>query len=101
MFKGNEIFYRDVLGAVTDCAGMEEQRILHGRDEESSDVRVALVKLLAERMTDTQISLLMGITRRGIHYIRSSYEAKRGKWVVRSIVEAVGKRMGSNPLQGK
>ena len=89
------------MRCVAECAGMEECDVLRSRDEESSDVRVALVHLLATRMTDAQIALLMGITRRGVHYIRSSYEAKRGKWVVRSIVEAVRKRMGSEVLQGK
>ena len=89
------------MRCVAECAGMEEQDVLRSRDEESSDVRVALVHLLATRMTDTQIAAVTGITRRGVHYIRSSYEAKRGKWVVRSIVEAVRKRMGSEVLQGK
>ena len=89
------------MRCVAECAGMEEQDVLRSRDEESSDVRVALVHLLATRMTDTQIASVTGITRRGVHYIRSSYEAKRGKWVVRSIVEAVRKRMGSEALQGK
>ena len=89
------------MRCVAECAGMKEQDVLRSRDEESSDVRVALVHLLATRMTDTQIAAVTGITRRGVHYIRSSYEAKRGKWVVRSIVEAVRKRMGSEALQGK
>lgn len=101
MFKGNKEFYIETMGAVSECSGMKEERILHGKDEECSDARVALVWLLAERMTDAQIAAVTGITRRGIHYIRMSYEQKRRKWVVRSIVEEVGKRTGSNWLAGK
>ena len=75
MFRGSEDFYRETMRCVAECAGMEERDVLHSRDEESSDVRVALVHLLATRMTDTQIAAVTGITRRGVHYIRSSYEA--------------------------
>lgn len=93
--------YDWIIEETVSASGIGRDRIERGKDEESSDARVAVVWMLGRLLTDTQISAVMGITRRGIHYIRSSYEAKRGKWVVRSIVEAVGKRMGSNPLQGK
>lgn len=93
--------YDWVIQEAVSVSGIGRDRIERGKDEESSDARVALVRLLSERLTDTQIATVMGITRRGIHYIRSSYEAKRGKWVVRSIVEEVRKRMGSSLLPGK
>lgn len=93
--------YDWIIQETVEVSGIGRDRIEHGKDEESSDARVAVVWLLGRVLTDAQISLLMGITRRGVHYIRSSYEAKRGKWVVRSIVEAVRKRMGSEVLQGK
>ena len=93
--------YNWIIHETVEVSGIDRDRIEHGKDEESSDARVAVVWLLGRVLTDAQISLLMGITRRGVHYIRSSYEAKRGKWVVRSIVEAVRKRMGSEVLQEK
>lgn len=101
MFKPIKDFYEEVLRAACICSGMNEVCILRGKSEECSDVRVALVKVLSERMTDAQIACAMQLTRRGVNYIRTSYERKSWKWVVRSSVEAIRKQMEHDALQRK
>lgn len=95
--KKEELF-DTVIGVVSECTGIGREAILRCKSEECTDVRCIAVHVLGRYLTDAQIAKLMGITSRGVNYIRSTFLLRSKKWFVRSNYEAVLKRIGSNAL---
>ena len=97
--KKEELF-DTVIGVVSECTGIEREEILRCKSEECTDVRCIAVQVLGRYLTDAQIARLMGLTSRGVNYIRGTFLLRSKKWFVRSNYEAVVKQLGSNALIG-
>ena len=95
--KKEELF-DTVIGVVSECTGIGREEILRCKSEECTDVRCIAVQVLGRYLTDAQIARLMGLTSRGVNYIRGTFLLRSKKWFVRSNYEAVVKRIGSNAL---
>lgn len=95
--KKEELF-EAVIGVVSECMGIGREAILRCKSEECTDARCIAVHVLGHYLTDVQIARLMGITSRGVNYIRGTFILRSKKWFVRSNYEAVVKRIGSNAL---
>ena len=93
-----EELFNIVIDLVADTTGVSRECILTSKCEESTDARSIAVKVLSRYLTDVQIGGLLGITSRGVNYIRSTFLLRSKKWFVRSNYEAVLKRIGSNAL---
>jgi hypothetical protein len=93
-----EELFNIVIDLVADTTGVSRECILTSKCEESTDARSIAVKVLSRYLTDVQIAKLMGITARGVNYIRETFLLRSRKWFVRSNYEAVMKRIGSNAL---
>lgn len=88
----------DELKRQTD---LPEVFILHSNLEECADARSVLVHALSRYLTDNQIATLIGRTRQGVNFIRSTFDTRRGKWTVESNWQAIRKYLASNSFQSK
>ena len=95
-----EELFNIVIDLVADTTGVSRECILTSKCEESTDARSIAVKVLSRYLTDVQIGGLLGITTRGVNYIRNTFSLRSAKWFVRSNYEAVLKQLGSNALIG-
>ena len=93
-----EELFNIVIDIVADTTGVSRECILTSKCEESTDARSIAVKVLSRYLTDVQIGRLLGVTTRGVNYIRGTFLLRSKKWFVRSNYEAVLKRIGSNAL---
>ena len=91
-----ETLFNEVMDAVSRCTGIARDDIIRCKSEECTDARSVAVHMLSRYLTDTQIASLMGITARGVSYIRNSFLPRSSKWFVRSNYEEVAKLIGTN-----
>lgn len=78
--------YREILNLVIEYTGVEEQDITHSNIEEHVDARYLLVQILCDRgFSDTQIALLMGVTRACVCTLRNKFRYRTKKYFVNVI----------------
>lgn len=94
----NEELYRDVMGMVCRETRVAEADVTRSNREECADARFLLVLALSKMLTDNEISMLTGITRRGVCGIRQRAE-KMKKWTVRTNWEAIWNELGAKYLR--
>ena len=88
-----EELFNIVIDLVADTTGVSRECILTSKCEESTDARSIAVKVLSRYMTDVQIAKLMGITARGVNYIRGTFYNRSSKWFVSNNYNAVDKML--------
>lgn len=88
-----EELFNIVIDLVADTTGVSRECILTSKCEESTDARSIAVKVLSRYLTDAQIGGLLGITTRGVNYLRNTFSCRSTKWFVRINYNAVIKTL--------
>lgn len=83
------------MAVALQVTGFTREEILRSNQEEHADARFLLVTALARMLSDSEIARLMGLSRKGVAYIRSC-DFKLGKWLVGKNWEEMRKLLDMN-----
>lgn len=85
--------YKEVKAAVCLETGVTDEEVLHGGKESFVDARYIMVHLLAQWMTDEEISRVTGLSRTCANKIRNNFQPKLTKYSVRIAYQEVLKQL--------
>lgn len=89
-----KFFYARAMKAVSQAVGTSD--IFGTNREESVDARSILIYILSERgVTDSQISLLTGLTRQCVNKLKNSVRLRSRKWSYRSSLQQVSNELAT------
>lgn len=88
--------YQTVVGIVCIETGIDEYNIIHSNKECCVDARYILVHILSHKLTDDEISLMMGIKRQSVNYIRNNFKCKLSKWSTREMLRDISKELAED-----
>lgn len=91
-----EELYNEVKVIVISETGIEELLMLRSRKESCVDARYLLVYFLAQKLTDDDISLLIGYPRQAVNHMRNNFQKRTSKWSVRRLMESISAQLADN-----
>lgn len=81
-------FFEKVIEIVSNVSGLEVGAILHCNREECVDARYVLVAVLAEQLSDRQISLASGLSVQLVNKAKNCFRDRcRYRWGLRQMYE--------------
>lgn len=87
-------FYDKAYHTVSSVVGVPD--MFSSNREESVDARSILIYILSERgVTDSQISLLTGLTRQCVNKLKNSVRLRSRKWSYRSSLQQVSNELAT------
>lgn len=87
--------YKELVVAVSKETGVEEIDMIHSNSEEAVDARYILIHLLAQKLTDTQISSVTKLTRQSVNKIRNNFQYKIKKWSVATNLQHISNEVAT------
>jgi len=94
-------FFNEILQKVADVTGLDREKILYGKCEESTDARYILIHALYKvGMSLLDIANLTCRTRQAVGYLMNNYK-KSQKWMLENDLKSVLKWVESNYFSSK